>query len=79
MPSAEFLDTYDVVQFSIYPGGERLICWISLEALEAPFGATRESAVETLLANLDRIAPIAEEVYRATSPGDGILVTNAHF
>lgn len=79
MPHAKFLDTYDVIQFSIYPEDKQVICWISQEALADHFGATRESAVQILLGNMDRIAPVAEKVYRATPSGELVLVKTANF
>ena len=79
MPRAKFLDTYDVVEFSVYPDGERVICWISQEALADHFGATRDSAVSVLLAHLERIAPVANRVRHATPAGQHILIRTSDF
>ena len=56
-----------------------MICWISWETLADHFGATRETAVDVLLANLDHIAPVAEKVYRARSPDERVVVTTEDF
>lgn len=77
---AHFINDNDVVQFSIELDGKKKNCWISREALEDHFGATtRESAVQVLHANMDRIAPVAAKVARATPEGELVRVTTKHF
>lgn len=42
MATTKFLDSYDIIEFSIEMDGGRKICWISQEALEDHFGATKK-------------------------------------
>lgn len=79
MATTKFLDTYDIIEFSIEMDGGRKICWISREALEDHFGATKKTAVEVLLRNLNTIAPVAERVARNTPAGELVLVKSTHF
>ena len=79
MATAKFLNTHDIIEFSIEMDGGKKICWISREALEDHFGATEKAAVEVLLRNLNTIAPVAERIARGTPPGELILVKSAHF
>lgn len=79
MAAARFLDTYNVIEFSIELDGARRVCWISQEALEDRFGANRETAVPLLMQNMQTIAPVAERVARATAPGETVLVKSEHF
>lgn len=79
MANARWRDTYEVVEFSIECDGKRVICWISEEALADHFGATKASAVAVLLANMGKIAPVAEKLYRATPSGELVMVKTEHF
>ncbi|MGJ7494385.1 hypothetical protein ACSFA8_04855 [Variovorax sp. RT4R15] len=79
MATAKFLDTYDIIEFSIEMEGGKKICGISREALEDHFGATKDTAVAVLLSNLNTIAPVAERVARSTPPGEQVLVESTHF
>jgi hypothetical protein len=76
---AHFRDSHDIIEFSIYPEGQRKICWISFEALSDHFGANRANAVQLLLQHMDRIAPVATRVAARTPAGDLILVKTSDF
>ena len=67
------------VEFSISADGRPVTCWISWQTLADHFGATRDNAVQMLLANYDKVAPIAEKVYRARSPQERLVVTTEDF
>ena len=73
------IDAHDMVEFSIEMDGKSVICFISLEALEDNFGATRQTDAATLKMNLDKIAPVAERVARRTPRGERILVRTEDF
>ncbi len=79
MPRAHWVFDNRAVEFSIKTDGHPVICWISWETLADHFGATRETAVDVLLANFDKIAPVAERVYRARSPDERLVVTTEDF
>ncbi|MBU6503134.1 MAG: DUF1488 family protein [Burkholderiaceae bacterium] len=79
MPRAHWVFDNRAVEFSIKADGHPVICWISWETLADHFGATRETAVDVLLANFDKIAPVAERVYRARSPDERLVVTTEDF
>jgi hypothetical protein len=79
LTAAKFRDTYDIVEFSIAVDGARKICWISHEALGDHFGADRDTAVATLLRNMNAIAPVAERVARRTAEGDRVVVKTGDF
>lgn len=70
---------FGLLQFSVEIGGEKQRCWISKEALQAHFGATGQTLVATLLANMDRIAPVAQRVAARTPPGQRIIVMTSDF
>ena len=78
-PNAHGVFENRAVEFSINADGHPVICWISWETLADHFGATRETAVQVLLANYDKVAPIAERVYRARSPDERLVVTTEDF
>ncbi|MEO7128886.1 MAG: DUF1488 family protein [Rhodoferax sp.] len=67
------------VEFSIKTDGHRVIGWISWQTLADHFGATRETAVEVLLENYDKVAPVAEKVYRARPPDERLVVMTEDF
>lgn len=79
MPRAHWVFDNRAVEFSIKVDGHPVICWISWETLADHFGATRETALDVLLANFDKIAPVAEKVYRARSPDERLVVTTEDF
>ena len=67
------------VEFSINADGHRVIGWISWQTLADHFGGTRETAVEVLLENYDKVAPVAEKVYRARPPDERLVVMTEDF
>ena len=79
MPRAHWVFDNRAVEFSIKVDGHPVVCWVSWETLADHFGATRETAVDVLLANFDKIAPVAEKVYRARSPDERLVVTTEDF
>ena len=79
MPSAHWVFDNRAVEFSVEADGRTVICWISWQTLADHFGATHETALDVLLANLDEIAPVAEKVYRARSPDERVVVTTEDF
>ena len=79
MPSAHGVFDSRAVEFSIKVDGHAVICWISWETLADHFGATRENAVQILLANYDKVALIAEKVYRARSRDERLVVITEDF
>ena len=79
IPSAHGVFDGRAVEFSIKADGHPVICWISWETLADHFGATRETAVEVLLANYDKVALVAGKVYRARSPDERLVVTTEDF
>ena len=79
MPSAHWVFDNRAVEFSVDADGHPVICWISWQTLADHFGATQETALDILLANLDKIAPVAEKVYRTRSPDERVVVTTEDF
>ena len=79
MPSAHAVFDGRAVEFSIEADGRPVICWISWATLADHFGVTRETAVEVLLANYDKVALVAGKVYRARSPDERLVVTTEDF
>lgn len=74
-----FAQAEDFVRFAVDIKGERLVCWISGQALSEHFGATTETRVGTLVQHLDKIAAVAASVARTTPTGKHILVRTQHF
>ncbi len=79
MPRTHEVFDSRAVEFSINADGHPVTCWISWETLAEHFGATREDAVQILLANYNKVALIAEKVYRARSPNERLVVTTEDF
>ena len=77
--SAHQVFDHRAVEFSISADGHPVTRWISWETLADHFGATRENAVEILVANYDKVAPIAEKVYRARSRDERLVVITEDF
>jgi hypothetical protein len=69
----------ETVEFRIDVDGRRANCWITIQALQDRFQATRQTAVATLMANMQTIAPVAQRVAQRTPKGERIIVRSRDF
>jgi hypothetical protein len=77
--SAMFLKDSHLIEFSVYPEGQRKICFIRYGVLKDHFGATPENAVAVLLRNMDHFAPVTIRVANRTPVGASVTVETDDF
>ncbi|UVH54718.1 DUF1488 domain-containing protein [Variovorax paradoxus] len=74
MTNAINLKDSHLIEFSVYSGGQRIICFIRYEALKDHLGATSGSVVDVLEANRGCIDPVAIRVANRTPDGGHVIV-----
>ena len=72
-------DEFETVEFMVEVDGTRAACYITLQALAVHFGATRSTAVATMLTRMSEIAAVARRVARDTPRGERVLVRERDF